>query len=101
MIYHVLTKSSWEKALIQGFYEAPSLVVEGFIHLSKHEQVPGVLKRYYQGQTDLVLLNIDEKKLIAPLKFEFSPSVKEDFPHLYGSLNLDAVVSVSAVVNYL
>ena len=76
----------------QGFYEADSLALEGFIHTSKAEQVQGVLNRYYKNQTDLLLLHIDETKLTALLKYELAPSVNEEFPHIYGSLNLDAVV---------
>jgi uncharacterized protein (DUF952 family) len=99
MIYHVVAKSLWEQALTQGYYEAPSLGIEGFIHLSKQEQVQGVLNRYYQGQADLLLLHIDESKLIATLTFEIAPSVNEAFPHLFGPLNLDAVVNVTEVAN--
>ncbi len=92
MIYHVVTAANWQKALQQGFYEAPSLALEGFIHTSKAEQVKGVLERYYAGQSNLLLLHIDESKLTAPLKFELAPSVNEEFPHIYGRLNVDAVV---------
>jgi uncharacterized protein (DUF952 family) len=94
MIYHVTTVTDWQLAQQQGYYEAPSLHTEGFIHLSKAEQVDGVLERYYQGQTGLVLLHVAEDKLMAPLRYEMAPSVNEDFPHLYGRLNLDAVVAV-------
>lgn len=96
MIYHVVNKPNWEKALQQGFYEHPSLAIEGFIHTSKKEQVQGVMERYYSGQTDLLLLHIDEDKLTAPLVYELAPSVKQEFPHIYGRLNLDAVVEVTA-----
>ncbi len=94
MIYHVVTEANWQNALQQGFYEAVSLAREGFIHTSKAEQVAGVLERYYQKQTNLFLLHIDETKLTAPLKYELAPSVNEEFPHIFGRLNLDAVVKV-------
>lgn len=97
MIYHVVSSSNWQKALEQGFYEAPSLAQEGFIHTSRDEQVPGVLSRYYAGQHNLLLLHIDEIKLTAPLKYELAPSVNEEFPHIYGPLNLDAVVKTEAL----
>jgi uncharacterized protein (DUF952 family) len=99
MIYHVVDKYNWQKALQQGFYEAPSLALEGFIHCSKEEQVKGVLERYYAGQTELLLLHIDESKLSAALKYELAPSVKEAFPHIYGALNLEAVVEISNIVS--
>ncbi|MFM2326931.1 MAG: hypothetical protein RIR31_1133, partial [Bacteroidota bacterium] len=63
MIYHVVSIPNWEKALELGYYEAPSLITEGFIHASKKEQVEGVIERYYANQTDLLILHIDESKL--------------------------------------
>jgi uncharacterized protein (DUF952 family) len=94
MIYHVVTAANWQKALLQGFYEAESLAKEGFIHTSRAEQVAGVLERYYKEQNNLLLLHINEEKLTAPLKYELAPSVNEEFPHIYGRLNLDAVTKV-------
>ena len=94
MIYHVVTEANWQKALQQGFYEAESLAKEGFIHTSKAEQVAGVLERYYKNQSNLLLLHIDETKLTAPLKYELAPSVNEEFPHIFGRLNVGAVVKV-------
>ena len=94
MIYHVVTEANWQKAQQQGFYEAESLATEGFIHTSKAEQVAGVLERYYKDQSNLLLLHVDETKLTAPLKYELAPSINEEFPHIFGSLNVDAVVKV-------
>ncbi len=94
MIYHVVTRNNWQKALQQGFYEADSLAAEGFIHASKAEQVRGVLERYYKDQPGLLLLHINESKLTSPLQYELAPSVNEEFPHIYGPLNLDAVETI-------
>lgn len=94
MIYHVVSATNWQKAVQQGFYEADSLAIEGFIHTSQAEQVKGVLERYYKNQSNLLLLHIDESKLTSPLKFELAPSINEEFPHIYGRLNLDAVTKV-------
>ncbi len=103
MIYHVVTALNWQKSVQtagpggQGFYEAASLALEGFIHTSKAEQVQGVLERYYKGQNDLLLLHIDETKLTALLKYELAPSINEEFPHIFGRLNLDAVIKIENV----
>jgi uncharacterized protein (DUF952 family) len=95
MIYHVVNQPNWQKAVEQGFYEAPSLSAEGFIHACKKEQVQGVIDRYYKNQFNLLLLHIDEDKLkVAPI-FEMAPSVNEVFPHIYGKINLDAVVDIT------
>ena len=95
MIYHVVKQANWQKALELGYYEAPSLATEGFIHASKKEQVEGVMERYYADDTDLLILHIDEGKLIAPYIYELAPSVNEEFPHIYGRINLDAVVDIT------
>lgn len=91
MIYHITTIENWNIAQKQGYYDAPSLYTEGFIHMSQHHQVEGVKERYYKNAENLIVLHIDENKLSATLKFERSPSVNQDFPHLFGKLNLDAV----------
>lgn len=97
MIYHVTTENDWKKAQEQGFYEAASLKLEGFIHTSTIEQVAGVLDRYYKNATGLLLLHIEESRLTAPLKYELAPSVNEYFPHVFGTINLDAVVAVKDI----
>lgn len=96
MIYHVVTIPNWQNALELGYYEAPSLATEGFIHASMREQVAGVIDRYYKNQDDLLVLHIDEGKLEAVHIFEMAPSVNEEFPHIYGRINLDAVVDITA-----
>ncbi|MGG9962383.1 DUF952 domain-containing protein [Ferruginibacter sp. SUN106] len=95
MIYHVVNYPQWQEAVAQGFYEHPSLAKEGFIHASMKEQVQGVIERYYAGQDDLLILHIDEGKLESPHIFELAPSINEEFPHIYGRINLDAVVDVT------
>lgn len=97
MIYHVTKKQDWAAAVAKGAYEAPSLFTEGFIHNSTKEQVSGVLQRYYKNETDLVLLHIDETLLTAPLKYELAPSINEMFPHIFGRINLNAVINVETL----
>ncbi len=94
LIYHVTSKQEWNAAKQYGFFEAPSLKIEGFIHCSKAQQVQGVLERYYRGKTDLVKLVIDTTKLVHELKYELAPSSNEEFPHVFGTINLDAVIDV-------
>ncbi len=93
-IYHITSATEWENARQQGFYAAPSLHTEGFIHLSSAHQVQGVLDRFYAGQQGLVKLVIDSSKLASPLKYEEATNIGEKFPHVYGPINLSAVVSV-------
>ena len=91
-IYHIATQADWEKAIDTGQYTVASIELEGFIHASFKEQLKATAERYYRGQEQLQLLKIDTDKLSAPLKVEFAPSVKQDFPHIYGALNLNAII---------
>lgn len=97
MIYHVTTNAGWQQALEQGFYHHISLEKEGFIHNCSRAQLAGVLDRYYKNEKDLLVLHIDEKLLKAALKYELAPSVNEEFPHIYGPINIDAVVQTEAL----
>ena len=97
LIYHITTKQEWEKAKASGRYSAPSLEEEGFIHCSNETQVSGVFERYYHGKKDLVKLVIDAEKLKSELKYEWAPSVNEQFPHVYGCINTDAVTAVAEI----
>lgn len=94
IIYHVTTEAEWKDARENGFYESPSLKAEGFIHCSEDRQVDGVLDRYFGGLTNLVKLVIDTDKLKARYVTEWSQSVQDHFPHVYGPINLEAVTDV-------
>ena len=97
IIFHVTTAAEWKTAQEQGFYETPSLKTEGFIHCSETHQVAGVLERYFSDKTGLVKLVIDTNQLTSRYVQEWSPSTQDTYPHIYGPLNLDAVVEVIAI----
>ena len=99
MIYHITDRHSWEKFFKKDFYKPGNFEAEGFIHTCSREQVNGVLERYYNGKTELVLLHIDQDKVKFPIKYELSPSVNEKFPHIYGPLNIDAIVEIESINN--
>jgi uncharacterized protein (DUF952 family) len=94
VIYHITTKTEWQEAVQFGFYEAASLSIEGFIHCSEEHQVEGVLQRYFQGKNELVKLTINPLKLMHRLQYNYSASMNESFPHIYGRINTDAVIAV-------
>lgn len=72
-------------------YRPASLEAEGFIHLSTEEQWLRVAHTFYRGRTDLILLEIDDERLAAELRFDAVGG--ERFPHLYGPLEVGAVVN--------
>ena len=100
-IYHISTQEDWEAAEQSGAFTAESLESEGFIHMSKANQVTRVANKIYTGREDLILLVVEPEKLDAELKWEapvhpnpdnpVDVSEAEQFPHIYGLLNLDAV----------
>jgi uncharacterized protein (DUF952 family) len=92
LIYHVTTQAEWELAQEVGFYKAASLDIEGFIHCSTALQVDGVVERYFKGKTNLIKLTIDPNKLSSKLVYELSPSINQEFPHVFGVINLDAII---------
>ena len=96
LIYHIVSAEQWAQQKADSTYEAESLQTEGFIHLSRKEQVAGVLSRYYQHTPDLLLLHVDATKLTHQLTYEVATN-NELFPHLYGPLNKDAVVAIEKI----
>jgi uncharacterized protein (DUF952 family) len=94
MLLHLTTRGLWAAALSAGEHRPPSLADEGFVHLSTPAQVVESARRHYRGVPDLLLLCVDPDRLTAPLRYEFAPSRGEEFPHVYGALNLDAVTAV-------
>ena len=102
MIFHIAHRKDWEAAQKKGEYVIDSLRIEGFIHCSTLAQILPVAEKYYMGQSDLVLLMIEPTLLSSDLKWEDPsggtppPGVPEgdQFPHIYGPINLDAVVDV-------
>ena len=93
LLVHLCSRPAWQSAQSQGSYQADSLKNVGFIHLSRPEQIIKVANAFYQGLPDPILLWIDPTQLQSELRWETVDH--EIFPHLYGPLNLNAVVSVS------
>ena len=66
---------------------------DGFIHFSNAAQVVETAEKHFAGQSGLLLLRIDSAKLGDRLKWEPSRGGAL-FPHLYGDLDLTAVMLV-------
>lgn len=93
MIVHICARKTWHAALDAGIYAADTLAVEGFIHFSKPDQALFVANRYYPGQNELVILWVEKERLTSDLRWESSD--EDMFPHVYGPLNLDAILAVT------
>ncbi len=93
LIYHVCNAEEWQAAQKIGHYGGSSQDVDdGFIHFSTAEQVVASTTKHRVGQDNLVLVVVDVAKLGSELKWESARNGLL-FPHLYGSLSFDSVVT--------
>lgn len=91
LIYHIVLPENWAPFDTE-LYAARSLETEGFIHCSFEDQVEAVIKRYYAGTDEIVVLAIETDRLMSRVVNEAS-TANEIYPHIYGPVNRDAIVS--------
>ncbi|TVR12021.1 MAG: DUF952 domain-containing protein [Salinarimonadaceae bacterium] len=93
-IYKIAPAALWRAAERAGRFEgAPVDIADGFIHFSTAEQARETAAKHFRGQADLLLVAVDPGKLGPALLWEPSRGGAL-FPHLYGALDLAAVISV-------
>ena len=92
LLFHLVAAADWPDHAPD--YDPPSLAEEGFIHLSSADQVPVTSLRFYADTPGLMLVALHPEHLAAPLVWEDLLGHGE-FPHLYGRIDSDAVVSVT------
>jgi uncharacterized protein (DUF952 family) len=102
MLYHLALVDDWQAALAAGAYRISTLgrtlADEGFIHTSFSHQVAGVAERIYPAVTDpLLLLHIDERRLTSPWRVDPVPGAAAGFPHVYGPIDVAAVLAATPV----
>ncbi|MEO8548852.1 MAG: DUF952 domain-containing protein [Kofleriaceae bacterium] len=90
MLFHITSRAAWQHAVATGVYDPRD--GETFIHLSTEAQWPATRERFFTGIEDLVLLVIDPERLVEEVRWESAHD--EVFPHLYGVLEIGAVVEV-------
>ncbi len=91
-LYHITHSKNWKQAQLEGIYQSDSLLKEGFIHCSFGEQIVETANNFYHGQKDLMLVLIDPARVKAEIRCEDLYQMNQLFPHIYGPLNLDAVI---------
>jgi len=90
---HLVTPAEWAASVAAGVHAPPSLAAQGFVHLSTPAQVDRTVARHYADVADLLVVEVDPARLEAPVVFE-EGEPGEWFPHLFGPLELAAVVDV-------
>ena len=91
MIFHLAERDAWDSA---DTSRPASLTDEGFIPCSTAPQLIDVANSLYAGRTDLLLVTIEPDLLHAPVVFEDCYETGQRFPHIYGPIDPEAVVSV-------
>lgn len=96
MIFHMLPKVIWQQQLSDQPYAGDTLATEGFIHCTgEADRLLLVANTWYADRPgDWLILCIDEKLVVADLRWEENHG--HIFPHIYGPLNLDAIVDIIA-----
>ncbi|MDV2996707.1 MAG: hypothetical protein N4J56_006361 [Chroococcidiopsis sp. SAG 2025] len=93
LILHITQRSQWEQARREGTYRGDTLDTEGFIHCSTPAQIVKVANKFFFQHQELIVLCIDSRRVLVEIKYEESEP-EEQYPHIYGSLNIDAVIQV-------
>ena len=93
-IYKICPASAWREAERRGVYRGSADDArDGFIHFSTASQVTETARKHFFGQTGLFLIQVDADALGDALRWERARN-DEQFPHLYGELDLGAVTGV-------
>jgi uncharacterized protein (DUF952 family) len=95
-IFHIVSQRDLKDGL--SVYEPESVAINGYIHCAEAAQIEQVARRKFGERRDAVLLKIDESRVAAEIRYENLSGGDELFPHIYGSLNMDAVVNVEPLV---
>jgi release factor glutamine methyltransferase len=93
LLVHICPREEWLQAQQTGIYRDTSLEQAGVIHCSQPEQVLEVANRFYVGIPELVSLWLDPERLASGIRWENVDGTL--FPHIYGPINLDAVISAT------
>ena len=94
IIYHMTKPQTWKMAKEKNVYDFCALKTDGFIHCSTLEQTLPTANRFFRDELQIIVLVIDEDKVNAKIIYEPADDVDESFPHIYGEINLDAVIKV-------
>ena len=89
--YHLAPTDVWEHQKIAGSYVPEAFETDGFIHATHGlEKLKWVANEFYTtDERAHTVLVIDTSALASPLRYDDDEQL---FPHIYGPLNVEAVV---------
>ncbi len=93
-VYKICDGDAWDEARAGGRYAGSADDLrDGFIHFSTRAQLAGTAAKHFAGQDNLLVVAVDAAALGEALYWEVSRG-GDLFPHLYGPLEMSAVLSV-------
>ena len=94
--YHLAPLEVWERQKTAGSYLPEAFDADGFIHATNGlERLLWVANAFYTSdECPHTVLVLDVSKLTSPLRYD---DEDRHFPHIYGPLNVDAVIGELAV----
>lgn len=97
IVYKIMSAAELQQMQRDGvFHGSPVDRADGYIHLSCGSQVAATLDRHFGGGKGLMLVAVDLSRLGDSVRWE-PARAGELFPHIYGRLPMEAVVTVATV----
>ena len=95
IVYKVMLDTDLIQMQRDGVFRgSPADIADGYIHLSRGSQLVATVGKHFSGVEDLMLAAVDLSRLGDTVCWEPSRG-GQLFPHIYGLLPADAVVSVA------
>ena len=94
MLFWFFCKTGAFVDCLKGIYDFCALKKDGFIHCSDKTQFVRIANNIFKDKKNVVLLEINESKVKAKIVYENLYGGNEDFPHIYGPLDIDSVNNV-------
>lgn len=99
-VYHIALASEWGPHYRPPSLETDPSGAEGFVHLSTAAELAETVSRHFPNDTSdvsLVIAEFDPTSFGAQLRYESVPGRSNPMPHLYGELDLRAVVRTHSI----
>ncbi|MCK5153085.1 MAG: DUF952 domain-containing protein [Spirochaetales bacterium] len=112
IIYHIVSSANFKNDVVGSMYAPGSLLRTGFIHCTSGEETTLLAAEDFFSNIKgiIYLLKIVVNAVIAPVRFEDAAPSPESgknqleagslFPHIYGSLNMDAIEGIGTLTRY-
>jgi uncharacterized protein (DUF952 family) len=95
LTYHLVAADDYDPAA--ATYTPAAYAHEGFIHTTRRRAlIVEVANRYYrEDRRPYLLLTVDLDRATAPWRYD---AAGEEYPHLYGALNREAIIASEPLV---